>query len=396
MAHPVHLHVGTMKSGTSYLQSLFNTNVERLARQGVFWPMAAMCFRGLGDLLGLVEGRPIRAGAWAVLRQQLADHRGPALLSNEIVGGMGADRLATLVDALGRGDVHVVITARDLARVVPSQWQTAVRSQGTRPWREFVEAVCSDDRSPTGTKFWRRQDVAEMVRRWSEHVPQERIVVVTVPPAGSDPFLLVERFAAATAIDVSGFRPPAQVRNSTMGATSAELLRRLNERMGDIDRLHYREGFKDGLSKAALAPRVDREPAIAMRPEEYEFVRRRAESIVDRLAASGVRVIGDLADLVPSLSPAAWAANPCDSSDEELLEAALDGLVRFGRVLAGARSEHDELVRAAQRLLGDDPDDEPTTPVEADGEDDLQLAPGGRRVATSKQVRERLAATRRP
>ncbi len=390
MADSVFLHVGTMKSGTSYLQSLFNTNVARLAEQGVLWPMAATCFRGLGDLLGITEGRPLREGAWPLLRRQLLAHEGPALLSNEVVGGMGADRRVTLLDALGRDQVHIVITARDLARVVPSQWQTAVRSQGLRPWREFAEAVCSSEPSPIGTKFWRRQDVAAMVQRWSQQVPLERITVVTVPPQGSEPFLLVERFGAAVGIDMSSLRPPGQLRNSTMGAISAELLRRLNQRVGEVDRLHYRLGFKDGLSRAALAAHADLEPAIAMRTDEFEFVRRRAQEIVDGLASSGVRVVGDLTDLIPSRPRPGVAASPCDASDEDLLEAALAGLTLAGRVLAEARIEHDQLIRSALRLLGDD--DDPSKLGYIDAEDEIAEASGGRPLAASRELRERLAA----
>lgn len=393
MARPVFLHVGTMKSGTSYLQSLFNSNVARLAQQGVLWPMAASCFRGLGDLLGITEGRPLREGAWPALRHQLWNHDGPALLSNEIVGGMGGDRRVALVDALGRDDVHIVITARDLARVVPSQWQTAVRSQGLRPWRAFVEAVCSTEPSPIATKFWRRQDVAAMVQRWSQQVPLERITVVTVPPQGSEPFVLVERFGAAVGIDMSGLRPPGQLRNATMGAISAELLRRLNQRTDDVDRLHYRLGFKDGLSRAALAAHADREPAIAMRPEEYEFVRRRATEIVDNLAASGVRVVGDLADLIPSGAAPGVAASPCDASDEELLEAAIAGLTLAGRVLAEARIEHDQLIRSAEQMIGDS--DTAPDPDDAEADDERGEPPGGRRLAASRDVRARLAALQR-
>lgn len=392
-AHPLHLHVGTMKSGTSYLQNVFNANVARLSEQGVLWPMAAMCFRGLGDLLGMTEGRPLREGAWPVLRQMLRCHDGPALLSNEIVGGMGAGRRVALLDALGAEHVRIVITVRDLARVVPSQWQTAVRSQGLRSWREFAEAVCSSEPSPIGTKFWRRQDVAAMVQRWSQRMPLERITVVTVPPPGSEPFLLVERFGTAVGIDMSSFRLPGGLCNSTMGATSAELLRRLNQRTSEVDQLHYRLGFKDGLSRAALATHADQEPAIAMRPDEFAFVRRRAAEIVDGLTASGVRVVGDLADLVPSEPPPGAAASPCDASDEALLDAALTGLTLAGRVLAEARVEHDELIRAALRLLGDD--DDPTKLDDVDDDDESAEAPGGRRLAASRAIRERLAALQR-
>ena len=67
-----------------------------------------------------------------------------------------------------------------------------------------------------------------------------------------------------------------------------------------------------------------------------------------------MRVIGDLADLVPPADAAAAGEPDADPSDGELLDAAVDGLAGLGVVLAEARIEHEALVRAVEQWVRDE------------------------------------------
>lgn len=51
MARKVHLHICTMKSGTTFLQQLCTEHRERLLESGVLWPISAR-YQVVRDLFG--------------------------------------------------------------------------------------------------------------------------------------------------------------------------------------------------------------------------------------------------------------------------------------------------------------------------------------------------------
>jgi hypothetical protein len=255
------------------------------------------------------------------------------------------------VAALEPAESSVVVTARDIARVIPSQWQTGARNRSTVGWREYTAALVADDGNEIAEGFWRRQGVPAIVAAWAEHVTLDRVTVVTVPPSGVSPSVLGERFAAAIGIDGADFEQPPPS-NPSVGLVSAELLRRVNERTADLEWLEYRWGFKHALARLVLAERAAREPTMTLDAEARAWAAERGARIAAELAESGVRVVGDLQDLIPD------AGAPADDADVEpteadLLDGAVDGLAGLGTVLAEARVEHEALVRAVEQWVRD-------------------------------------------
>ena len=56
-----------------------------------------------------------------------------------------------------------------------------------------------------------------MLDRWTAGIPRERVHLVTVPPPGSSPTLLWERFAGLFGLDVEEFAPTERV-NASLGS----------------------------------------------------------------------------------------------------------------------------------------------------------------------------------
>jgi hypothetical protein len=123
----------------------------------------------------------------------------------------------------------------------------------------------------------------------------------------------------------------------------------VNERTVDFEWLEYRWAFKHALARLVLAERAVREPAMTLDAKALAWARDRGGRLADALAASGVRVIGDLADLVPTVDQA--GEPDAAPSDGELLDAAIDGLAGLGGVLAETRIEHEALVRAVEQWV---------------------------------------------
>lgn len=344
MARRVYLHIGTMKSATTYLQELGEHNRSQLAEAGVLWPAWELPFLVLADLQGRDGQRPGQAGAWAELVRLFREHQGDAVFSNELLAPLGPAKLKQLVDGMSPAEVAVVITARDLARVIPSHWQTTLKNGSTTPWSEFASAVCANPRQERnvarskdlGSWFWRRHDLAAIAQRWQQVLPPGRVTVVTVPPSGTDPEIVATRFASVIGVDASRFKPPDYV-NSSVGAHSAELLRRLNAVAPDLERHHYRWGVKEGLARLALIRRAGREPRFGLTPAQHEWVCARAEEMIEQLRSSSVRVVGDLADLRPSPEGRPGLADPSGTSDADLLQTALAGLGEMVKVVGDAK-----------------------------------------------------------
>lgn len=246
------------------------------------------------------------------------------------------------------GEVEVVVTARDLGRVIPSHWQTTLKNGSTTRWSDFAAAVCAEPAQAghvrrsedEGSWFWRRHDVVAILARWQQFVPAERITVVTVPPPGNSAQVVGERFASAIGVDASGFEQPDHG-NSSVGAYSAELLRRLNGVSPNLERHHYRWGIKDALARLALAGRAQLEPSFGLTQPQLDWVCARAERMIEQIKASPVRVVGDLADLRPAREARTQAIDPADTSDADLLETALVSLGGMAKIVADLRVEQE-------------------------------------------------------
>ena len=323
MARRIHLHIGLMKSATSYLQALCELNADRLAAGGLLWCPSDLRYQPIRDLLGREPSGP-RVN-WSMLADLLHRHDGDALLSNELLAALGARQAGRLVAALPADEVRVVITARDPARVVPSHWQTTIKNGKTWSWSQFAASVCGDGADATHEWFWRRHDLAGVVRRWAKVVPVERITLVTVPDLTDGASDVSARFGAAIGVDLRGLEQPAEPRNPSLGAHSVELLRRLNtstDLAQTIDSEHRYERALGG----ALARHADLEPRFSLPWDQHDWLRRRAEAMVADVAGLGLAVKGDLAELVPSHKASSDSVDPSETTDAELLAAALWGL----------------------------------------------------------------------
>ena len=190
MTERVYLHVGAPKSGTTYLQQVLEANRAVLASAGVLVVgekridriHAAMAVREDPRL----ESLPERAGtAWQRLVAQVRGWRGDvAVLSYELFAGASAEQVAAALADLDGIEVHVVITARDLGRSVPSAWQERLKFALTTPlerWRPRPESAGA--RAEWG---WRTMDPAGVAARWGATLSPERVHVVTVPRATGD------------------------------------------------------------------------------------------------------------------------------------------------------------------------------------------------------------------
>jgi hypothetical protein len=353
MAERVVLHVGAMKSGTSALQSLLFNNAVELRDQGVLVPGDGFRdqVRAVQDVLGTEAVTYVEevAGSWDALLQRIQAWSGTAVVSMELLAGCRPRKAAHVVERLDGTPVEIVLTVRDLNRNIPAMWQETLQNGKHWTWPQYLRGVrrarpdaAADERdqvrpglsAKAGRSFWRQQDVGRIVRTWSDVVGVDRLTVVTVPHPGASRSLLVQRFADAVGFDLTGLRE-APSRNPSLGASSAQLLRRLNATLTE-EGMAFPYGRllrKHMLAKQLLASHRAEEPAIGLAVEDW--VRDTSASVVRNVKERGVRLVGDWADLEPVEVP---GIDPTTVTAEDEGEASFVGLVG---VLKALMREHE-------------------------------------------------------
>lgn len=333
----VYLHIGTPKSGTTYLQGVLKRNKERLAEHGVLWPG-----RNWGEQVHAVRDlanmhphnhRPADvAGAWQRLVDEIHAWRGhSAIVSMEWLVGTTPQHIRRAVDTLAPAEVNVVLTGRDLARTIPADWQEAMQNWDTYSWDEYLAALADPESADTAParRFWRQQDLGAILRRWNEVIPTAQTHLITVPPPGTHPHVLWQRFAAAVGIDPDDYDTEAKGNNASLGVVSAELMRRINisARESGLTWKANEKLLKHVLAKQVLTKRSGREPSLALPTDRYPWAVEQGKRIASEVEHANVRIWGDLTELIPDPAHAREGTTPNSIGDRELLDAALDGIV---------------------------------------------------------------------
>jgi hypothetical protein len=339
---PLYLHLGMQKTGTSYLQSIFWRNQARLAEQGLDLVPASK--RAGFHLMLRVRDRyqpeldpPPVAQALDRFSKELAAAPGTrALLSQESLAACTPAQIETLLAACRDREVHVVLTVRDLGRQLPSAWQQTLQSGGSVPYGAYLRRLRREwDKGSFGTRRI-HLDPPTVLARWAEHVPPERIHVVTVPPPGSRSTLLLERFCRVLDVDPGALESEVASSNTGLGRVQSEVLRRVNA--GLDPRLRRRQVYGD-LGKRFFAVQVlgTQERRRTKVPAQFEeWCRIVSEAHVAALAGSGYAVEGDLNDL--HSDPSAFSEDERRPREREVAASAIQALVHLLSLWARKRT----------------------------------------------------------
>jgi hypothetical protein len=260
-------------------------------------------------------------GTWEALVQRVRDSGDTGIISHEILAGAVGGQLERVARTTAGLELHLVVTARDLARQATAHWQEEVKNG--RPWSyaEFREELFGPgEAEDQELGFWRSQDLLSVLDRWGALVGPDRVHVVVVPPSGTDRVVLWHRFAEAVGIApalLEDHLPPP--RNESLGAAQVALLRQvvaaLDGRLGQPHHAHVvKRFFAQTLLSRAGTPR----------PVAPADLRERLGALSAGWPAElwrrGYRVYGDPAELLPAPPPPDLdTRDPDDVPPEEVL-----------------------------------------------------------------------------
>ncbi|GEP39367.1 hypothetical protein NPS01_30300 [Nocardioides psychrotolerans] len=347
------LHVGTPKTGTSYLQDVLHRNRRTLAAAGISYPADRFDAHFLAalDLMRLPWGglETEAIGAWDRLAEQVRDHHGTSIISHEIFAAASRSQVGRALRDLGHDDgteVHVVLSVRDLVRQVPAEWQENVKHRSSISYARFLRQVQDPAREGRiASWFWSVQEIPDILNRWGHDLPPEHVHLVTVPPPGGPPEVLWERFSEAFGLGGLDLDLEAERVNPSLGVPETALIRRINAAANrQLPPADYRPLVRELLAHQTLSQRTG-SPRLALPPEVHPWVRELEDSWVAEIRERGYDVVGDLADLEGGPPPTAWA-DPDQPSEKQVAGAAVDAIKAL-------LLENGRLQQEAARLRGD-------------------------------------------
>jgi hypothetical protein len=358
-ATKVYLHIGTRKSGTTSLQHALAASSDALREVGVhlLLPVREVAKQRLMDPLRVLrsadsdDAHGVARDAVRALRAEIEENGATThLLSVETLAEMPRRVTDVVIGELADFEVHVVVTGRHWGVTIPSEWQQGVKSRLTITLPDFVTAI--EERGEAATGFLARQDVPDIVDRWGALLPPDRVHVVAVPPrTAAAGVTLLDLFCGVVGFDPSLLTLPSGDLNTSLSLGQAELVRRINEALGD--RLPLSGGYQEAVRKWVVRGGLMKQErsSIKLPTECAAWAAAEARAQLDALLASGIDLIGRPEDLLPA--PDA-PTGPLEVGDDEVARIAVETIAdladRHAAQVDGLESRLGELKSQVRQL----------------------------------------------
>ncbi len=381
-------YVGLPKTGTTSLQEAASAARETLYKYGVYYPgtgrnhrAEVRAFMRTPDwLVDRVGGEPMRPGAtfpeasrvpprsqWTALMDDI--DRTPSnrvFITHEQAAAATDEEAVAFVDELGRGRTHIVITLRSVSEVLVSRWIETLKEGETATFEDWLEALYTplDERVPV--RMRRSLDQAGVVERWAQAAGPANVTVIVADKQHRD--LLPETFERLLGLPgrtLTGMVSGGVRTNRSMSLPESQVMQRVNARVVRSDDMSwpvYLTVVKRGAITRILEARTpsDGEGRVRLPRWAAERAERDGAEYAERIAATGVRVVGDPDRLG---EPAASAEEADNAADETaaLRDIAVESLVgavrattsyerRLARRIDRAREQRDRAREGRERV----------------------------------------------
>jgi hypothetical protein len=360
MTSRIVLHIGSMKSGTSFLQTVMVGNRQALAEAGYAFlggTFGAQS-RAVRDLTRLPANPQRHRAGWVDLVREARAFDGAAgVISMEFLSFVRDEVMVEVLAPLRGLEVQIVLTVRDQFGAIPAQWQTFTRNLGTDDWPGYLQEIRGDaaGSSRAHRTFHRAQGIGRILDRWSGATEVHRVEVVTVPPPGAPREELWHRFCAATGMPPESADLDKSRSNQSLGYGSCDFLRRLNGHLTDIRPRHYRLAVRP-LTSRVLATLRDEETRPRLDATAAAYAAELNRSARAAISAGGYRVAGSLEEDLPvPATLEGYSAAPEAPPEGDVLRAAAaawaDYAARTGTTESSRPRNLDEVVVDCARLM---------------------------------------------
>ncbi|WP_369169340.1 hypothetical protein AB5J49_16185 [Streptomyces sp. R28] len=353
------LHIGPHKTGTTSIQGALFAAKDEMARHGVEWPattrhpmeaVLAACAR-----TGMMGDTAPTERHWGRLLEQVrATGRRTSVISSEFFADAPDDEtIQRIVEQLGGDRVHVLVTLRPLARIMPSQRQQYVQNglrMGYEDWlQHMLRKPPYDKPNPS---FWLRHRHDRLVQRWVRVAGPERVTVVVVDDRDREG--LMRTFETLLGLPAHLLRPVPDAANRSLTLAETEMLRNLNKefRADELPEELYSQLVRNGAvmhMKNACTPGPG-DVKICTPQWAVEAAAEIGAEMAESVGRAGVRILGDMRLLsAVQLSVVQKPAPRADTEPRIAPEAAAQAL--YGALAAAAAAPVRHTAAAKSRTV---------------------------------------------
>ena len=295
------VHIGPPKTATSAVQGSFHAARAATEAQGVHYAgsqrhsgIAVQAVTGRAGFY--TDGKPAPMRHWHRLMRDVRSSRaGRVVISSEFFADALPESIPAILADLDPSRVHVVVTLRPLAKILPSQWQQYVQSGMLASYDVFLDRQFNEPEGSYTPTFWRRHRHDRLVERWASAVGPDNVTVIALDE--TDREMVLRTFEQLTGLRTGTLTLQPEVTNRSMTMPEIEAVRAFN-------RVLRAEGLgssmQSGIVHFGTAPymRLRTPEPDEMKVETPQWALDRvatlAREMVDTIANIGVRVVGDL------------------------------------------------------------------------------------------------------
>jgi hypothetical protein len=293
------------------------------------------------------DGTPPPDWLWkGIVREIRGAREDRVVLSSEFLAHAREDAIRGMIADLERERTHVVITLRPIARMLSSLWQQRVQTGSAKTFTAWLEANLGRDGDLPDQSVWHHHRHEQLVERWAGLVGRDRVSVVVVDSA--DHAWLLRAFEGLLALRSGTLQLQDDFANRSLTLGEARAIRVLNHRLrkSGLGRTDVHHIVHNGAARyVKLRKPLPGEARIRLPEWAGERAARLAEAVTEGIAASGVRVIGDLASLrsMPELVPQ-------EDPDDGLVPAEIAASMAIGVAFVGGMMRNSTLIAEHERL----------------------------------------------
>ena len=304
------VHIGPHKTGTTSLQAALWRGRPAMLEQGVrhIGPSRnpSNAVRSVtGQSSPYADDTPPPIRHWRSLVKEVnAAHDPRLVISSEFFAWAKPDVIRRVVEDLGGDRVHIAVTLRSLGRVMPSMWQQNIQSGAVGELDSWLRGLLERPPDKPRAPFWTLHRHDELIARWAEVVGPDRVTAIVVDDR--DHQFVLRTFERLLGLRDGTLEAHRDLANRSLTLPEVEAVRAFNVafKAEQLDRALHARVMRFGAAQQMKArePSPD-EPRVEMPSWALDHVDGIARSMVDAIAASGVRVVGDielLTERVPS------------------------------------------------------------------------------------------------
>jgi hypothetical protein len=317
MAERKIVHVGQMKSGTTFIQNTLARNRDRLLERHILYPGTRInqqhaCYGLCGEDIYWVTDPQSWQWLAGSLLDEIHEYSGDVIISSEALSCMNESGIERFVDRLGGID-QIIVTVRNLPSTILSAWQQSIKRGGQETLSSFFDRLRETRSASEG--LWRNYSFGNTAKWWSEYGEVNLIVVESFEKEQLANVVLMA--AGIHGVDFAPAKMGAEERNVSLRWEDVELLRRMNAFSDEVPEAE-KEAFRGYLLTNLFFPATEAGAGSRIPfPEiQLQSVQNWAREEIEKIPAS-THVHGDI-DVMKSADFA--AAAPSESWEVDVVE----------------------------------------------------------------------------